>query len=408
MKEFYLFFVLFLFFGCTDEYKDSQEKIQIQIQLQAGEMDRSQSIVSVKGLTLNNGVKYFLKDTEGQVIPVQKNGNEITFFVKYLRANDTVQFELTESDTVEEKSTSINFKEDAVELSGSSGVRVFQYRTGVGGLDPDITEEIFYRGGYLHPFFTPNGRVITEHYTENRPHQNGIWTGWYKTEWNGLKPDFWSQAEETGKVEVVSVNSIETGPVFGELQTTHNFNEKITEKSSTILSDEWTVRFYNDFEYSKRAVNIIDLDIFQTNISDHPFRLIEHMYGGVGFRGSDQWIGEEKIEFVTSEGENRAEAHQSNAHWVAMSGEIDGEPASIIILAHPDNPRFPEPVFINQREPFFTFAPLQAGDLVLNPEDHFRARYRYITLDGNLPASDEIEKYWKDYANPVKTIILNH
>lgn len=404
MKEFYLLFVLFLFFGCADEYKDCQEKIQIQVH--AGEMDRSQSMVTVKGLTLKNEVNYFLRDPEGQFIPAQERGNEITFSVKDLRANDTVQFELTESDTVEEKSTTINFKEDAVELSRSSGSPVFQYRTGVGGLDPGITEEVFYRGGYLHPFFTPNGRVITEHYTENRPHQNGIWTGWYKTEWNGLKPDFWSQAERTGKVEVVSVNTIKTGPVFGELKTTHHFNEKITKNSSTILSDEWTVRFYNDFEFSKRAVNIIDLDVCQTNISDHPLQLIEHVYGGVGFRGSNQWIGEGKIEFVTSEGENRAEAHQSIARWVAMSGEIDGEPASIIILAHPDNPRFPEPVFINQSEPFFTFAPLQAGDLILYPDDQFRVRYRYITLDGNLPASDEIENYWKDYTNPVKTTIL--
>jgi phosphoribosylformylglycinamidine (FGAM) synthase PurS component len=363
-------------------------------------------MVTVKGLTLKNEVNYFLQDPEGQFIPAQVRGNKITFSVKDLRANDTVQFELTESDTVEEKSTTINFKEDAVELSRSSGSPVFQYRTGVGGLDPDITEEVFYRGGYLHPFFTPNGRVITEHYTENRPHQNGIWTGWYKTEWNGLKPDFWSQAERTGKVEVVSVNSIKTGPVFGELKTTHHFNEKITKNSSTILSDEWTVRFYNDFEFSKRAVNIIDLDVCQTNISDHPLQLIEHVYGGVGFRGSNQWIGEGKIEFVTSEGENRIEAHQSIARWVAMSGEIDGEPAGIIILAHPDNPRFPEPVFINQREPFFTFAPLQAGDLILYPDDQFRVRYRYITLDGNLPASDEIENYWKDYTNPVKTTIL--
>lgn len=404
MKNVCLFYVLLFFFGWTED-GGSQNKIQIEVQ--SGEVDRSQSIVSVKGRTLKNGVNYSLKDPEGKVMPVQINGSEIIFPVQDLSANETVLFELIESDAVEKKLTSIDFKEDAVELSSSSGNPVFQYRTGVGGLDPGIAVEVFYRGGYLHPVFTPKGRIITEHYTEHRPHQNGIWTGWYKTEWNGLKPDFWSQAERTGKVEVVSVNSIETGPVFGEMQTTHHFNEKITENSSTILSDKWTVRFYDDLEITTRPVNIIDLDVIQTNISEHLFRLVEHVYGGIGFRGSDHWLGEEKMEFVTSEGENRAEAHHSKARWVGMSGEIDGEQASFIILAHPENVRFPEPVFINQREPFFTFAPLQEGDWVLNPGDHFRARYRYITMDGNLPASDEIENYWKDYANPVKATILN-
>lgn len=404
MKKIYLSFVLLLFFACNEK-ADAQEKNQIQVQ--SGDLNRSQSIVSVGGFALKEEVDYFLQDTEGKIIPAQQNGDEITFLVKDFPANDSILFELIESVAVEEKSTRINFKEDAVELSTSSGDPVFQYRTGVGGLDPEIAEEVFYRGGYLHPVFTPTGRAITEHYTENRPHQNGIWTGWFKTEWNGLKPDFWSQAERTGKVEVVSVNSIETGPVFGELLTTHHFNEKITENSSTILSDEWTVRFYNALEIADRLMNIIDLEVVQTNISEHPFRLIEHVYGGVGFRGSDDWLGEGKMEFKTSEGENRAEAHQSRAKWVAMSGQIDGETASIIILAHPDNARFPEPVFINQREPFFTFAPLQEGDLVLNPGDQFRAKYRYITMDGGLPNSEEIESYWKDYANPAKATILN-
>lgn len=405
MKNIYLLLILLLILGCTDENNESQGKIQIQVH--AGEMDRPHSMVSVTNLSLKNGVTYSLKDSEGHVTTVQKNGSEIIFPIKDLSANNTVLFELIESDTVGEKSTGINFKEDAVELSGSSGGPVFQYRTGVGGLDPDITEEIFYRGGYLHPVYTPNGRAVTSHYTDNRPHQNGIWTGWYKTEWNGLKPDFWSQAERTGKVEAISVNSIESGPVFGELQTTHHFNEIVTENSSTILSDNWTVRFYNDIEINDKPVNMMDFDVVQENISEHPFRLIEHVYGGVGFRGSDQWIGEQKMKFVTSEGENREEAHHSNARWVGMSGEIDGEPASILILAHPENPRFPEPVFINQKEPFFTFTPLQTGDLLLNPDDQFRVRYRYITMDGNLPASDDIENYWQDFVNPVKTTILN-
>ena len=222
----------------------------------------------------------------------------------------------------------------------------------------------------------------------------------------GLKPDFWSQAEQTGKVEVVTINRIETGPVYGELETTHHFNEKITGNNSTIISDAWKVRYYNNLEINGRPINVIDLNVVQTNISEHPFRLIEHVYGGIGFRGSDDWLGEGKMDFITSEGESRAEAHKSKAKWVGMSGQIDGKKASIIILAHSDNVRFPEPVFINQREPFFTFAPLQEGDLILYPSEHFKAKYRYIIMDGNLPSTEIIENYWRDYTNPMTTQII--
>lgn len=404
MNKRYLLLALLLFIGCNNN-DNIQESIQIQVQ--AGEFDRSHAIVPVRDVPLQNGVNYSLKDSDGRVIPAQRSGDELLFLLSDLRANESLLFELIESDAAETLSTNISFKEDAVELSNSSGDPVFQYRTGAGGLDPDITDEVFYRGGYLHPVFTPNGRTITEHYTENRPHQNGIWTGWYNTEWNGMKPDFWSQEERTGKIEVASVNRIVAGPLFGELQTTHHFNEKITENSTTILSDEWTVRFYNDVHQFDRPVNMIDLDVVQTNISEHPFRLLEHIYGGVGFRGSDQWIGEGKMEFLTSEGEDRAEAYESAAKWVAMSGDIDGEPATIIILTHPDNLRFPERICNHQIEPFFTFAPLQQGDLTLHPGDQFRARYRYITLDGNLPEFDEIESSWNDYANAIQATILN-
>lgn len=377
------------------------------MQINAGDMDRQNSIVTVENpYAIMNG-NYYLAGPEGQILPVQVSNQHITFYLEDLSAWEEIKFELVSTESKSNQKTAVRFNIDAVEFLDSGGNPVLQYRTGTDGLEDYDVDEIFLRDGYLHPVYSPAGRIITEQYTPGRPHQKGIWTGWYNTEWNGLKPDFWSQAERTGKVEAFSVNSIETGPVFGELQTIHHFNEKITENSTTILSDEWTVRFYNNLDDFERPMNVIDLDVVQTNISEHPFRLIEHVYGGVGFRGSDQWVGEEKMEFVTSEGENRAEAHFSKARWVGMSGEIDREPVSIIILGHPDNLRFPEAVFINQREPFFTFAPLQTGDLILNPGDQFRAKYRYITLDGNLPSSDEIENYWRDYANPVKATILN-
>lgn len=388
--------------GCLGGSETENNNL-IYIDVSAGDLDRHHSVVSLAIPYDLHGEKYHLADEDGSIIPVQISGDKLTFILKQINAGEKHRFELRESGDESAENVVIDFQGDTAQFQKSNGRPVFDYRSGTSGLEGIEVDEVFLRGGYLHPVYSPSGAVITEHYTPGRPHQNGIWTGWYKTEWNETEPDFWSAAERTGSVQAVSVDTVLTGPVYGLLETEHHFTEKISENETPILSDRWTIHSYN---IADTTINLFDLEIDQENITEFPFTLKEHVYGGVGFRGSDQWIGEEgEMQFITSEGETRSEAHLSTAKWVLMSGDIDGETAAIAILSHPKNARFPEPVFINQREPFFTFAPLQGGDITLNAGDHFKAAYRYITFSGEVPSVETIEQYWQDYAHPVDVSI---
>jgi hypothetical protein len=80
-------------------------------------------------------------------------------------------------------------------------------------------------------------------------------------------------------------------------------------------------------------------------------------------------------------------------------GRVNGELAGVAILAHPDNFRFPEPMRIHPTEPFFNWAPSQAGDWSIRPGERFVARYRYVVADGP-PDAQLIERLWNDYAHP--------
>lgn len=393
----YLILLVCSFICCSTNTAPNTSQL---LQIEAGEIDRLNSIISVSIPSISKNDPFYLLDSDGKIIPAQKSGQEITFILSNLKAGESINLEFGESSEDSKEKMGIHFLNDAVQLIDTENNPVLQYRTGPGGLNLQHVEEIYYRGGYLHPLFTPKGHVITEQYTQRRPHQNGIWTGWYKTEWNGIEPNFWIQDEGTGEVEVHSIDKIRNGPVYAELQTTHHFIETITGNFAPILSDKWTVRAYAIPESESWNAHLFDLEVEQSNITEHAFTLLEYIYGGVGFRGSDQWIGEENMQLITSEGENREEAHMSRARWVLLSGTIDGEMTNIAILSHPDNLRFPQPMFVNQQEPFFIFAPLQLGDFTLGPAETFIAKYRYVIMDGQIPTTESIERLWQDYANP--------
>jgi hypothetical protein len=108
--------------------------------------------------------------------------------------------------------------------------------------------------------------------------------------------------------------------------------------------------------------------------------------------------------FLTSEGKTRENGNETRAKWCYVGGDVDGKPAGIAILCHPDNFRFPQPVRIHPDEPFFCFAPSQLGDWKIEPGKPYGAKYRFVVTDGE-PDAKEIERLWRDYAEPVKVTV---
>ena len=55
---------------------------------------------------------------------------------------------------------------------------------------------------------------------------------------------------------------------------------------------------------------------------------------------------------------------------------------------------------LHPTEPFFCFAPQQAGDMELTPGKPYVSRYRFIVAD-NPPDRAELQRLWYDYAHGV-------
>ena len=136
-----------------------------------------------------------------------------------------------------------------------------------------------------------------------------------------------------------------------------------------------------------------------------PLILEEYHYGGMALRGSAQWfIGEGEdgksgsaAVFLTSEGMNRISGNHTRARWVAMSGRLDGEKASVVAMGSPTNFRAPQHVRIHSDKPYFCYAPMVAGEFRIEPGKEYVSRFRFLTMDGT-PEVKAIDAHWREYA----------
>jgi hypothetical protein len=253
-------------------------------------------------------------------------------------------------------------------------------------------DPLFSRSGYLHPVWTPGGRIVTNDSPPNHLHHHGIWSAWTSAEFEGRKSNFWESKEKQGRVECVKIEETVSGPVFGGFRARHRFvNLNAPDGPKVALEEVWDVRVY---ALSDRFV--FDLVSTQTAATDAPLVIKEYRYGGIGFRGAPEWEGKSGSEFLTSEGRTRVDGHATRAKWVVESGKIGGAQASIGFLCHPSDFRFPQPLRIHPDEPFFNWAVPQGGDFSIEPGKPYTARYRFIVADGPLKAGD-MDAAWAAY-----------
>ncbi|MBI4583288.1 MAG: PmoA family protein [Planctomycetes bacterium] len=282
------------------------------------------------------------------------------------------------------------------------GKGIFRYNYGmVRPSKPEIPEAQT-RNAYLHPVWTPAERQVTMDYPSNHLHHRGIWFPWTKTEFEGRHPDFWNLGDQTGTVRYDRTEALTSGPVFGGLRVRQRHVDlKAPEGEKDALHEVWDVRIYAVGGSRGKPENgfyIFDLESVQECAGPSPLKLLEYRYGGLGFRGSWDWEGD-NVKFLTSEGKTRKDGHGTRARWCDISGPVGGKPAGVIIFCHPKNFRFPQPMRIHPSEPFFNFAPVQAGDMEIVPGKPYVSRYRFVVHDGEMTA-DEAERFWRDYAEP--------
>lgn len=332
-----------------------------------------------------------VRAADGTEVPSQRAGNALVFLAK----SDGAEYRIAARPP--SAFPKVECVDDGKALTISvAGKNVLRYNHAV----VEQPDPVFSRSGYLHPVWTPSGKVITNDSPKNHLHHHGIWSAWTSSEFEGRKSNFWESKEKQGRIECVKVEETFSGPVFGGFRSRHRFinlNGPAGEKAA--LEEVWEVRVY---ALSDRFV--FDLVSTQTCATDQPLVIKEYRYGGIGFRGAADWEGKTGVEFLTSEGKSRIDGHATTAKWCGATGKIGGADASIGFLCHPSDFRFPQPLRIHPDEPFFNWAVPQGGTFSIEPGKPYVARYRFVVADGRLTRED-LDAAWTAYGAPPKVTL---
>jgi hypothetical protein len=369
--------------------------------IEAGEVARTDAWVTVALPPTVRGTDLQLRQEQtGEIVPLQVGPDrEGWALVPSIPAEKVVRYRI-------EPALRETLPDRAVAVRDVSKVRVtvdgrpaFTYVGEPLRLPPGI-EDVYERGGYIHPVQTPSGRRVTEDYPPNHKHHHGIWAAWTSTRFDGRAPDFWNMGDRKGRVEFERLGRAWSGPLTAGFASRHRYMDLLAPTPATVLLEDWRVVAYAH-PASARPAHVFDLEIAQTLVGTTPLELPVYRYGGVGMRGRHEWDGKDKTFFLTSSGLGRVAGHGTRATWVHMSGVVDGQRAGIAMLSHPDNVRSPQPMRIHPTEPFFNFAPQQAGPMTIRPGDVFTLRYRFVVMDG-APDAALLDAMWQAYALPVR------
>jgi len=140
-----------------------------------------------------------------------------------------------------------------------------------------------------------------------------------------------------------------------------------------------------------------DLDSRHSLVGEKPLVIEKYHYGGMAWRGNVAWLGADACEFLTSDGKSRLDGNHSRPNWVAVIGELDGKPAAVVGMGHPQNFRAPQPVRIHPDKPYFCFAPMVEESFEIAEGKEYRSRYRFL-VSGTGMDREWVEARWKEYA----------
>lgn len=252
------------------------------------------------------------------------------------------------------------------------------------------------RSGYIHPLFSPSGKIVTGDYASDHPHQHGLFFAWTKSTFRGKPTEFWNQSKKLGDVRFHRYLGEE-----GRKESCSFLFEQIftTGKDSDepILKETWRI----DVAGKPMPYHQFDLVSTQTCATEDALLIKKYHYGGMAIRGNPHWMdkdddGNPKGRMLTSEGKTRKNGNHSRPRWVAMYGPVDGQECGVVVMNHPDNFRYPQWVRLHPSMPYFVYAPMVKEPFSIEPGKPYVSKFRYLTFDGK-PDLKIIEKAWKDW-----------
>ncbi|MBN2450935.1 MAG: PmoA family protein, partial [Lentisphaeria bacterium] len=237
------------------------------------------------------------------------------------------------------------------------GRPALRYRTAT--VEPPAgASALFARNAYVHPVWTPAGRIVTGDFPQDHPHQRGVFLAWTKTAVGDRHPDFWNLGSGTGRVRFLDCDDRFAGPVAGGFTARHAFEDlKAPGGPLAVLEETWEVCFWAPGGENPSGW-VWDLTSTQHAVAGVPLALPKYHYGGMAFRGHGDWMGD-ACAFLSSEGRTRADGNASRGRWGDLSGRSEGAWAGLALLGHPGNPAFPQPFRVHPQVPYFCFVPSQ-------------------------------------------------
>jgi hypothetical protein len=256
---------------------------------------------------------------------------------------------------------------------------------------PEGVERLYERSGFIHPLYSPSGKVLTDAFPIGHVHQHAIFNAWTRTTFKHEVVDFWNQHGGTGTVKHSKLGSVKDNSFEAELQ-------QVSLKQGPALKEEWEIKVKDS-----RDPFIIDLEIEQECATENEVYLHPYHYGGLAFRGSGHWSPEDEARYegsmkvLTGEGVSSIEdSNHTRPKWIAVYGKIEQAQAGFVVMDHPSNFRYPQSIRVHPRMPYFVFSPVIDGSFIIKPRVTYQANYRIITFDGE-PDVERIEAWYKDF-----------
>jgi len=285
------------------------------------------------------------------------------------------------------------------------------------------------RSSYIHPVWTPEGKVITGDFSPEHIHQRGIFFAWTKTIFGKIETEFWALGKSAGRILADALGpSVFDGPVFARLV----INNKGQVGDRIYFKEIWVVRIY---ALSNEDIWLFDVDVSQVPTDpQNPHRppkkamsmvLPKVYYGGMSFRGPSEWLGfnskdvaraiargvefkdakwlpsDVSLDVLTDEGRDRKSGDRNSARWIDYTGPLSDDWGGLVMFDHPSNPRYPTPLRVHPELPYFCYALVQNESYTVSSNEPLNLVYRFLIHSGH-PQQRVNERFARDFVDPPK------
>jgi hypothetical protein len=260
------------------------------------------------------------------------------------------------------------------------------------------------RAAYIHPLWTPTGKVVTGDFSPEHIHQRGIFFAAHAVKFGEIQANFWELGKENGRTLPDDLNpKVMMGPVFSEL-VVHN---KGTVEGKIRFKEVTTTRVYSlprdDFWLFDIRVRQVPVDPNQPNVLPATTLSMEWQqafYGGMAFRGISEWLPKGvPLDVLTSEGKDRIGANTTSARWLDYTGPLGNQWGGLVIFDHPANPCYPTPLRVHAELPYFCCPFFQNKPYTVYSSKPLDLTYRFLIHNGR-PNKETNERLANDFSHP--------